>query len=123
MGEIKILIVDDNPDLTAVLKVRLEAFGYKVVTADNGHKCLEKVREEKPDLILLDILMPSMDGFQTLKELKEDAKTKSIPVIMLTAKDQLSDVAKANDLGARDYIVKPFDYRVMLEKIKKVLKN
>jgi len=119
----KILIVDDNPDLIALLKVRLKTFGYEVVTADNGHKCLEKAREENPDLILLDILMPSMDGFQALKELKEDAKTKSIPIIMLTAKDQLSDVAKANDLGAADFIVKPFDYRVLLEKIKKVVKN
>lgn len=123
MAEAKILIVDDNPDLIAVLKVRLEAFGFEIVVAEDGVKCLEKIASGKPDLILLDILMPEMDGFETLKKIKEDEKTKDIPIIMLTAKDKLDDVAKANALGAADFIVKPFDYRVMVEKIRKMLKN
>jgi len=123
MAEAKILIVDDNPDLILVLKVRLESFGYEVAVAEDGVKCLEKVASDKPDLILLDILMPEMDGFQALKKLKENDKTKDVPVIMLTAKDKLDDVAKANSLGAADFIVKPFDYRVMVEKIRKMLKS
>ncbi|MBL7072735.1 MAG: response regulator [Candidatus Omnitrophica bacterium] len=123
MAEAKILIVDDNPDLIAVLKVRLESFGYEVVVAEDGVKCLEKASSGKPDLILLDVLMPEMDGFQALKKLKEDDLMKTIPVIMLTAKDKLDDVAKANALGAADFIVKPFDYRIMVEKIRKILKN
>jgi len=123
VAEAKILIVDDNPDLIAVLKVRLESFGYEVVAAEDGVKCLEKAGRDKPDLILLDILMPEMDGFQALKKLKEDELTKAIPVIMLTAKDKIDDVTKANALGAEDFIVKPFDYRVMVEKIRKMLKS
>jgi len=123
MVETKILIVDDNPDLIAVLKVRLESFGYEVVVAEDGVKCLEKTGRDKPDLILLDIMMPEMDGFKVLKKLKEDDRMKAIPVIMLTAKDSIDDVTKANALGAEDFIVKPFDYRVLVEKIKKMLKS
>ncbi|MFH1395280.1 MAG: response regulator [Candidatus Omnitrophota bacterium] len=123
MSKNKILVVDDNPDLIETLKVRLKAFGYAVVTALDGVECLEKSRQESPDLILLDILMPNMDGFKALEELKNNAKTRNIPVIMLTAKSQLSDVTRATNLGIEDYIVKPFDYRVMIEKIKKVLEK
>lgn len=78
-------------------------------------------KEEEPDLILLDILMPEMDGYQTLEKLKEDDQTKSIPVLMLTAKSQVGDVTKAVNLGAIDYIVKPFSHVVLLEKIHKAL--
>jgi len=102
--------------------MRLEANNYDIVTACDGIEGVEKAQKEKPDLILLDVLMPNLDGFQTLEKLKENSQTKLIPVIMLTAKDQLADITKAIELGANDYIVKPFDYRAMLEKIQKALK-
>ncbi|MBU0683436.1 MAG: response regulator [Candidatus Omnitrophota bacterium] len=123
MTKNKILVVDDNQDLIETLKVRLKAFGYIVVTALDGVECLEKCRLESPDLILLDILMPNMDGFKTLEELRNNVRTKNVPVIMLTAKSQLSDVTRATNFGIADYIVKPFDYRIMLEKIKRVLEK
>ena len=115
----KILVIDDEPDLVKAIKIRLNQFGFEVIVAYNGGEGAKKAKEEKPDLILVDILMPEMDGFQTLGKLKQDSSTKSIPVIMLTAKSQLDDVIEATNLGAVDYVVKPFDYRILVEKIKK----
>ncbi|MBL7072736.1 MAG: response regulator [Candidatus Omnitrophica bacterium] len=116
---LRILVIDDEPDLVKAIKIRLNQVGFEVVVAYNGEEGAIKAKEEKPDLILLDVLMPEMDGFQTIKKLKKDLSTKSIPVIMLTAKSQLDDVIEATDLGAADYVVKPFDYRILVEKIKK----
>ncbi|MFH1504226.1 MAG: response regulator [Candidatus Omnitrophota bacterium] len=121
MAKQKILVVDDEYQLVDMVQMRLEANNYEVITAYDGKEGLEKARKEKPGLILLDILMPEMDGYQALEKLREDITTKLIPVIMFTAKGQLEDISKAAGLGIEDYIVKPFDYRVMLEKIKKAL--
>ena len=118
----KILVVDDEALLVDLVKIRLEANNYEVVAAYDGVEGLEKARNEKPDLVLLDIAMPFMDGYQTLQKLKENAQTKPIPVIMLTAKSQVDDVTKVADLGAVDYIVKPFNPATFLEKIHKALK-
>lgn len=118
----RILIVDDETELAYAIQIRLKQAGYEVLTAYDGFEGLEKARKENPDLILLDILMPGMDGYQMLRKLKENNQTKSIPVIMLTAKSQLEDVTQATNLGVEDYIVKPFDYLAMLGKIKKALK-
>ncbi|MCK4519550.1 MAG: response regulator [Candidatus Omnitrophica bacterium] len=118
----RILIVDDEQELVKALQIRLGAAGYEVIVAYDGKKGLEKAQEGKPNLILLDILMPEMDGFETLEKLKQDRQTKTIPVIILTAKSQLEDVTRTTNLGAENYIVKPFDYIAMMEKIKKALR-
>lgn len=117
----RILVVDDEKELVKAIQIRLTASNYEVLVAYDGVEGLEKAQKEKPDLILLDILMPNMDGFETLAKLRENDQTKSIPVLMLTAKSQLEDVTKAHSLGALDYIVKPFDYISMLTKIRKAL--
>lgn len=121
MAKKRILVVDDEAELIKAIQIRLTASGYEVLNACDGPEGLKLAQKEKPDLILLDVLMPNMDGFQTLEKLKEDNQTKPIPVIMLTAKSQLEDVTKATNLGAEDYVVKPFDHIAMLGKIKKTL--
>jgi len=117
----KILVVDDEPHIVKMVANRLRVSGYDIITAQDGAEGLKKTQEERPDLILLDVLMPVMDGFQMLKKLKDNIATKDIPVIMFTAKGQAGDVEKAVDLGALDYIVKPFTPIVLLEKINKAL--
>ena len=118
----RILVVDAEPELVKGIQIRLKASNYEVLVAYDGMECLAKAGKEKPDLILLDILMPNMDGFQTLDKLKDNNQTKSIPVIMLTAKGEVEDVSRAAQTGAVDYIVKPVETIVMLGKIRKVLK-
>ncbi len=117
----KILIVDDETELANFVKMRLEASNFEVTVASDGEECLYKIEENIPDLILLDIFMPNREGFETLRMLKEKYWTKSVPVIMLTAKDSPDSVARALKMGASDYIVKPFESRVLLEKIRKLL--
>ena len=117
----KILLIDDSPDLVSLTVMRLKYAGYEAISAEDGEEGLEKALAEKPDLILLDILMPKLDGLQTLAKLKESDQTKSIPVIMLTAEGQSEQVTKAAKAGARDYIVKPYDSAVLMEKIKQGL--
>lgn len=115
----KIFVVDDEPQLTEMLKTRLEANNYKVTRAHDGAECLEKVRQEAPDLILLDIKMEKVDGYMTLRRLRQDEKTKNIPVIMLTAYEHMKDLFAME--GVDDFIVKPFDHRDLLQRIAKVL--
>ena len=117
----KILVVDDEPNIVKIVANRLKANGYEVVTAYNGLEGLEKAGQESPDLILLDVIMPDMDGYQVLSRLKDDPRTKPIPVIMVTARGQLDDVNMATELGAVDYVVKPFNPVLFLQKIHKAL--
>ena len=121
MAKKRILIIDDEQELVKALKVRLTVSNYEVLIAYDGIEGLEKAQKEKPDLILLDINMPRMDGFQTLEKLKSDSQMSSIPVIMLTARSQVDDVSSGAKAGALDYIVKPFETAVLLEKIRKAL--
>ncbi|MBI2870441.1 MAG: response regulator [Candidatus Omnitrophica bacterium] len=120
MGK-KILVVEDEPHIRMSMEARLKANGYVVVTAENGQEGCEKAKTEKPDLILMDVMMPGLDGYQALAKLKEGDKTKTIPVIMLTARAQPEDVEKAGTGGATDYVVKPFTPATLLEKIKKAI--
>ena len=122
MGK-KILVVDDEPHLAEMMANRLRASHYDVVTALTGHEALDRVEGEKPNLILLDILMPDMDGYQVLRRLKEKDETRRIPVIVLTVKKWSEDIKRAVEGGASDYIVKPFDPRALLQKIEGVLKK
>lgn len=114
----RILIVDDEEDLVTLLQVRLEANGFEVLTANNGQVGLDKAREEKPDLILLDVMMPILDGYQVCRFLKFDEDLKDIPIIILTARAQDADKKIGKDVGANAYMAKPFDFPTLLEKIK-----
>ena len=117
----KILIADDKLEVVELVRATLEGEDYQIVDASNGKEVLGKIRLEKPDLVLLDIIMPKMDGFEVLSKLKKDPQTKKVPVIMLTAKGQKLDKEKGIELGARDYIVKPFSPSVFLTKIAEIL--
>lgn len=117
----KILIVDDERDLIETLTFRLEASGYEVVSAYNGREGLDKAREHAPDLILLDIMMPEMDGYKVCKELRQDIKCKDIPVVMVTAKGQDTDRDMGIEAGANGYLTKPFEANQLLDKIKELL--
>lgn len=119
----KILIVDDEIDTLLPLKRSLEVEDYMVVGASNGHEALMKARAEIPDLILLDLMMPEMDGYEVCAKLKKDALTKNIPVIILTAKDAVRDKVKGLDIGADDYVTKPFNLNELKARVKSVLRR
>ncbi len=121
MFERKILVVDDEKDLVEMLVFRLEACGYKAIFAYDGKSALEKAEKEKPDLIILDITMPIMDGFEVLRRLQSNAKTKDTPVIMLTCKGESKAIFRAQGLGAADYVIKPFDSSELLKIIKRYI--
>ena len=103
-----IMVVDDNPDIVALVKNILEREGYVVQTAYNGMEVFSRLEEQKPDLIILDVMMPQIDGMEVLKRLKGTAETSSIPVILLTVKFQHEDMIESYKLGADYYITKPF---------------
>ena len=119
----KILVVDDEPHLAEMMGNRLRANRYEVATAVTGREGLEKAKEEKPDLILLDILMPDMDGYQMLQHLKGSPQTRDIPVIILTVKKWNEDTEKAIASGAVDYLTKPFSPVTLMEMVKRALEN
>jgi DNA-binding response OmpR family regulator len=119
----KILVVDDEPNIVQTLQDRLEMNEYQVVTAGNGREGLEKVEQEKPDVILLDVIMPIMDGHEMLEMLRKQPGGRDVSVIMLTARSQTQDIARANACGIDDYIVKPFDLSELLEKIESVVEQ
>ena len=117
----KILIVDDRPEVVELVRVILEGEDYEIVDASNGKEALKKARLEKPDLVLLDVVMPKMDGFEVCRKLKKDPQTKEIPIIMLTAKAQEVNQEKGREVGARDYLTKPFSPSALLTKIEEIL--
>jgi len=119
----RILVVDDNMDLLAFLKRRLELENHTIWTAENGKQALEQVTLKKPDLIVLDIMMPIMDGFECNLKLKENQETATIPVVMLTAKSETTDKLTALFTGACEYITKPFKSEELLEAINRLLSN
>jgi CheY-like chemotaxis protein len=112
-----ILVVDDDPVIQKLLSVNFEMEGYRVVTANDGIEGLERVASDKPDLILLDVMMPRMDGIEVSKRLKSDPATKEIPVVLLSAKAQSSDIQSGIEAGADDYVTKPFDPLELLDKV------
>ena len=119
---IKILLVEDDTFLANIYKTKFEMEGFEVVVAENGEKGLNSVKKENPSIILLDILLPKMDGFTVLKKLKADPEVKNIPVILLTNLGQKDDVDKGLELGAVDYLIKAhFKPSETVEKVKKAL--
>jgi two-component system, OmpR family, alkaline phosphatase synthesis response regulator PhoP len=119
----KILVVDDEPDIVTAVSDRLAFEGYEVITAGDGQTALNMAREQNPDLVILDVMMPKIDGFKVSRLLKFDKKNKHIPIIMLTAKTQESDKKIGKEMKADEYICKPFDQEELVKVIKKHLKE
>jgi len=119
----KILIVDDEKDIVKMLDYNLKKEGFRTVAASDGEEALDKAAREHPDLILLDLMLPEVDGLEVCKALKKEPKTAAIPVIMLTAKTQETDKIVGLELGADDYVTKPFSPRELLARIKAILRR
>jgi DNA-binding response OmpR family regulator len=118
----RILVVDDDPTIVRLLTVNLEMEGFQVLTASNGREALEAVARERPDLVLLDVMMPVLDGLEVVGRLRRDPVTADLPVILLSAKAQESDIRHGMGAGADEYVTKPFDPSELIETIGRVLR-
>jgi len=118
----KILAVDDEKHIVRLVQVNLERQGYEVVTANDGKEALEKVESEHPDLVVLDVMMPYMDGFEVLQTLRRNPNTANIPVIMLTAKAQDADVFRGWQSGVDCYLTKPFNPMELISFVSRIFK-
>lgn len=118
-----VLAVDDDALLLRLVELNLSKMGIKVIRAGSGKEALQKAEEEKPDLIILDIMMPQMDGYEVLRRLKENKVTREIPVLMLTAKSSHQDRERSAEMGAADYIAKPFRLEQLRAKVKELLSD
>jgi two-component system alkaline phosphatase synthesis response regulator PhoP len=123
MAKEKILVVDDEQDILELLKFKFSKEGYQVTCAASGEEALRCVRSEAPDLIVLDLMLPGIDGIEVARELKNDFDTKSIPIVMVTAKGEEADIVTGLELGADDYITKPFSPRILIARVKAVLRR
>jgi len=123
MDKKKILLVEDEKVLMETVTLRLEDNGYEVISAYDGFKGLEKAKKEKPDLIILDLMLPKMDGYKVCGLLKADTRYNKIPIIMFTARAQESDKKMGKEVGADAYITKPFEPQALLAKINELLRN
>lgn len=119
----RILVVDDERHIVRLVQVNLEKVGYQVITAYDGVEALEAVGKEKPDMVILDVMMPRMDGFEVLKKLQADASTRDIPVIMLTAKAQDADIFRGWSSGVSSYLTKPFNPRELLTFVERIFQS
>ena len=117
----RILLVDDEKDLLELVKVRLEANGFDVMTARDGLEALEKARGEKPDLVILDVMLPKLNGYEVCTLLKQDPRYQNIPIVLFTAKTQEEDEKTGVGCGANAYVRKPFQPQELLEKIRSLL--
>jgi DNA-binding response OmpR family regulator len=122
MSPKKILIVDDEVDLVETVRFPLEIEGFDTLVSYNGEDALNQARKEKPDLIILDLMLPKLDGYKVCRLLKFDERYKHIPILMLTAKTQEKDKILGKETGADEYITKPFEMDYLLEKVKAYLK-
>jgi len=123
MAKERILVVEDENDILDVIRYNLEKEKYQVITATTGEEAVEKAQEMHPDLILLDLMLPEMDGFDVCRVLKADRNLKSVPIMMVTAKGEETDVITGLELGAEDYITKPFSPRVLVARVRAVLRR
>ena len=118
-----ILIVDDEEDIRELLQFNLVKEGYDVILADTGERSLELAKNKNPQLIVLDLMLPGIDGLSVCKKLKSEPKTASIPIVMLTAKGEESDIVTGLEIGADDYVTKPFSPKVLIARIRKLLRK
>jgi two-component system phosphate regulon response regulator PhoB len=123
MAKPYILVVDDEEDIIELVRYNLAKEGYRVETVTTGEEALAVTRRDKPDLVVLDLMLPGVDGLQVCRKLKADADTATIPIIMLTAKGEDPDIVTGLELGAEDYITKPFSPRVLIARIRTVLRR
>ncbi len=119
MPKPKILVVDDEEDVRVFLKKRLERNNFRVAAASTGRECLDIIGEFNPDLILLDIVMPYMDGYDVIRKLKQNPKTKNIPILMHSVRKETNSIFKSLDLGSIDYVIKPVSFDALLKVIKR----
>ena len=123
MAKEKILVVDDEEDILDLVRYNLEKEGYEVYCMETGEEAIEAARKMKPDLMLLDLMLPGVDGLEVCKNVKYDSETSCIPIIMLTAKGEESDIVTGLELGADDYISKPFSPKVLIARVRAVLRK
>jgi len=123
MSKEKILIIEDEEDILALVHYNLAKEGYRVETAITGEEGLKLARSEKPDLILLDLMLPGMDGLEVCRALKSHAETQSVPIVMVTAKGEEADIVSGLELGADDYVTKPFSSKVLIARLRSVLRR
>lgn len=123
MAKERILVIEDEDDIRELIRFHLERDGYQVTTAPSGEDGLAKARAAAPQLVLLDLMLPGLDGLDVCRLLKNEQPTSQVPIVMLTAKDAESDVVSGLELGADDYITKPFSPRVVLARVKAVLRR
>lgn len=123
MAEEKILIVDDEEHIRELIKFNLDTNGYRTICADNGLEALRMVKSENPQLILLDVMLPNMDGYDVCKEIRRDTSISSTPIIMITAKGEEFDKVLGLELGADDYMTKPFSIRELIARVKAILRR
>ncbi len=123
MSRAEILIVEDEEEIRELVRYNLERGGYQVAGTDSGDDALTRVRSLKPDLIVLDLMLPGLDGLSVCRILKEDPETRSVPIIMLTARGEEKDIVAGLELGADDYVTKPFSPRILLSRIEAVLRR
>lgn len=119
----KILVVDDEADLLELVRYNLAKEGYEVSCVTSGEEALKAVKKDSPDLVVLDLMLPTVDGLEVCRRLKADARTRDIPIVMLTAKSEETDIISGLDRGADDYIAKPFSPRVLTARIKALLRR
>jgi two-component system phosphate regulon response regulator PhoB len=123
MAKERILVVDDEEDILELVRFHLTREGYQLALASSGEEALKKAGRETFDLVVLDLMLPGLDGLEVAKALKSDAKTKTLPIIMLTAKGEDADIVTGLEIGADDYITKPFSPRVLTARVKAVLRR
>ena len=116
-----VLVADDDPLIRELIQFRLERSGYEVVIAEDGDQALKIARERSPDLVVLDVMMPGLNGYEVTRSLRADEETKRIPVILLTARVQEADVAQGFDAGADDYLTKPFSPQELRARVQAIL--
>ena len=119
----RVLVVDDEADLVRILQFGLQSIGYQVETASDGQEALKKARETKPDIILLDLMLPKLDGYKVCRLLKFDDRYKNIPIIILSARTQEGDQLLAMEMGANRFMTKPYDFAEVLSHIETLLKS
>lgn len=118
-----VLVVDDDPDILTLVRYNLAKEGFKVISSEKGEEALEKARKQKPDLVILDLMLPGMEGLEVCRSLRRDTETRSIPILMLTAKGEETDVVVGLEVGADDYLVKPFSPKVLVARSKALLRR
>ena len=123
MAKSKVLVIEDEPDILEVIQYNLEREGHKVIACRNGEQGLSRIRTDNPDLVLLDLMLPGMDGVEVCRKVKSDPVTRAIPIIMVTAKSEESDIVLGLGIGADDYIAKPFSPRELIARVKVVLRR